>query len=630
MVGIMAQYALLVGVGHFINNLDIVDYVEEDVQGFANVLVRNMNVPYENITELIDESATSSAINAEINSICEKANTGDRVILYFATHGKTYCGTTFLAAYNASNCDSSTEGWVWISNLITLLHNVKCNVLAFLDACHSTQFARSQYSYEELNPIRATSDMPGQYKALFGAAGENENAYSDSFFTHGCWTHYLIEALSGNAPRAFDGGSRRITANSLQKYLFESVSARQNQLGRKQTPYLDAVYPKDILIVEHPELERNSMKIKDIYFGSIDTISEIRNAPSADCVTRNFYDLNSICSKLNNNNSVQVIIGNKGTGKTYLGEYLKETNDRVVYQTVGTISLGDIQKLTPAQEELRGKYIQPWMYTLYTILACIIVKEQKPGWEDFRNFLGEIYETRIEYILQDFVAAKNVLMNKRIKNGVRMSDSYEDFLGENGIASMDDLISVYTFLFNTHYQANSLYFLLDGLDEQIRGDLKEKQKYYLLDLLETVDQSHQALIGIKIILLFRNDLLQKLSGEANINKIKSARSCTLSWLSTNTNYSDTPLYQFLEQRIATSSATNGSTQVITLDEILPPQMQGGDTWEWILSFTTYTPRDIVSFFNCCQTFAGGLSAKSDNGVPPFVRRYVLFCREVRL
>lgn len=600
----MAQYALLVGVGSFQNNLPNVDFVNQDVNALSEVLMSNMDVPFENIVVLINADATQTAIQSEVDSICDKANEGDRVILYFSTHGKTFGGTSFLAAYDASERKECNNGWIWISNLVTSLHNAKCNVLAFLDACHSTQFSRTHGSVAEMSPLTPISDVPGQYKAIFGAAGEHEEAYSDHDFCHGCWTYYLLEALSGNAPRAFDAGSKRITANSLQKYLFESVSTRQKQLGRKQTPYIDAVFPKDILIVEHHNMEDYEMKIKDIYFGSIDTVSEKRNAPSSEFIVKNFYDINSICSKLSANNGIQVIIGNKGTGKTYLGEFLEETNEKMVYQTVGSITLGDIQKLTLSQEEERGKYSQAWTFTLYTILACTIVREKKTGWEDFYRFLQEIYTNRTDNILHDFVAAKHIIMNKRIKNGVRLSDSYEDFRDENGLASIDDIISVYTFLFNTHYKSEKLFFLLDGLDEQIRGELKEKQRFYLLDLLEIVDQSHQILSGIRIILLFRNDILQKLSGEANINKIRSARSCTLSWLSNNTNYVDTPLYGFMEQRIATSAEAVGKERRIRLSDILPPQMQDTNTWEWILSFTTYTPRDIVSFFNCCKEFAG--------------------------
>ena len=122
----MEQYALLVGVGHFQNHLPIVDFVKEDVSGFSDVLLNNMDVPYENIVELINEDATQTSIQSEVEVICDKACEGDRVILYFSTHGKTFNGTSFLAAYDASSDKDCNDGWVWISNLITSLHNAKC------------------------------------------------------------------------------------------------------------------------------------------------------------------------------------------------------------------------------------------------------------------------------------------------------------------------------------------------------------------------------------------------------------------------------------------------------------------------------------------------------------------------
>ena len=165
---------------------------------------------------------------------------------------------------------------------------------------------------------------------------------------------------------------------------------------------------------------------------------------------------------------------------------------------------------------------------------------------------------------------------------------------------------LYMFLncINTYCSSGQLCFLLDGLDEQLRGKLSDEQKNYLLDLLAVVEQADQDLTNIKIVLLFRNDLLHALSGEANINKINTARSCNLSWISTDTNYVNAPLYQFMEKRIDTSAKSAGIHATIKLTDILPPTIQNCNTWEWILRLTTHTPRDIVSFFNCCKQFAG--------------------------
>lgn len=46
---------------------------------------------------------------------------------------------------------------------------------------------------------------------------------------------------------------------------------------------------------------------------------------------------------------------------------------------------------------------------------------------------------------------------------------------------------------------------------------------------------------------------------------------------------------------------------------------------------TYSESIVFTSYFRSPVFGGGaLSAKSDNGVPPFDRRYVLFFREVRL
>ena len=602
----MTQYALLVGVGSFENGLGTIAFAEDDVNGVYQVLLDTFYLPYENIEYLTNENATHERILSAVHSICAKANEGDRVILYFATHGKTAYNTTFLSAYDACNeKNEDISGWVRIETLLGLLHQAKCNVLAFLDCCHSTQFFFGRSIHDNLEQFTTSSCSAGEYTAVFAAAGENEKAYPVPALQHGCWTYYLLKALSGNDLRAFRGVSRRITINSLQSYLKEKVTARVlSEYQQKQTPYIWGTYSDDEVIVELPETEEMVLKVKDIYFGEIDADSEKTSAPDTNFIARNFYDLNSICSILSSNNNLQVIIGNKGSGKTYLGEYLESSSERMVYQSIGTIPFSYIHNITFAQSDARGKYVVSWAYALYTILSCIIVQQNKPGAAEFRDLLTDIYGQQIEIILQSFTAGKRMLLNKKLKQGVKLRDQYSFFEDEKGITNIDGLNLIYASLFDKYYSSEPLYFFLDGLDEQLRGKLTDEQKNYLLDLLSAVEQSRHDLKNTRIILLFRNDLLHALSGEANINKTITARSCNLSWLSTDTNYPNTPLYRFIEKRIATSAETAGIHRNITLSDILPPTIDKSNTWEWILRLTTYTPRDIVSFFNCCKQFVG--------------------------
>ena len=628
----MNQYALLVGIGTFQHGLQSLSYVEDDVNAFCNILVDCFGIDSDNIEYLTNSLATQDAIMSAVETLCQKADKGDRVILYFATHGKTTYNTTYLSAYDAlANNDNDTDGWIRVEKILGDFHNIGCSILAFLDSCHSTQFCISRAADNLSDFVVSTNDSSGEYMAVFAAAGENEKAYPDPAFGHGCWTYYLLEALSGRAPRAFNGNSGRITIHSLQPYLKEKVSARMREAYQKtQTPHIWGTYSDDVVIIEYNPSEVYNMKIKDIYFGAIDADSERDRAPHADYIAKNFYDLNSICEQLVSNSGIQLIIGNKGSGKTYLGEYLDNTDANTIYQTVSAITLADIQRLTTAQADARGKYVPAWLYTLYTLLSCIIITQEKPGADEFKALLSEIYPGQLDIILEAFEAGKTMLWNKRIKRGVKLSAPFDSLADENGSTYIDGLITLYTYLFNKYYKANTLYFLLDGLDEHLSGKMNDDQQKYLLDLLAAVDRSHKSLTGVKIILLFRNDLLHALPGEANKNKTITARSCNLDWLSIDTDYCRTPLYQFLERRIFTSAESMGITENISLANILPAQMQSaGDyqpvnTWNWILSLTTYTPRDIVSFFNCCQKYAGEQHCFNQDNLWDATRDYSLY------
>ena len=87
------------------------------------------------------------------------------------------------------------------------------------------------------------------------------------------------------------------------------------------------------------------LKIRDIYFGKISAEDEKLSAPDSGYFEKNFYDLNSICSILNSNNNIQIIAGNKGAGKTYVGEYLEASNSNVIYHVLG-LPFAKIREIT--------------------------------------------------------------------------------------------------------------------------------------------------------------------------------------------------------------------------------------------------------------------------------------------
>lgn len=623
----MREYALLVGVSHFKNGLESLAFVEDDINSMQQVLSDIFCLDNKDIHTLIDDSASCENILEKVETIKELLAPGDRVILYFATHGTSVHNAPYIASYEAELPHrNSVSGWLSTQQLLGLFHEQAANVIAFLDCCQSTSFF-SPRSIKPDNSLVKTDAFPSKgphtnlYTVAFAAAGVDENAYPDREHSHGCWTYYLLLALRGDAPAAFLGASNRITVTSLQEYLKSMVSFRVHSLyGESQTPYLWGTYSDDITIIEIPSRGRIQMRVGDIFFGEVDTDSEMKSVPSKDYLAKNYYDLKDISNKLGTKSNIEIVIGGKGTGKTYIGEYLEMHNENIIYQSVGAISLTDINNVTLTQRDEKGKYIDAWKYTLYTLLACSIVKRKKPGHDEFSNLLHQIYGDQADILLINPVGRRRIMFNKILKNSLRLSSDYKAYASQNGTTPLSNLTMLYEDRLNFYYTDMSICFLIDGLDEQLRGTLKDDQKAFLLDLLAAVSQSNEVFNQAQVILLFRNDILKTLTGEANLNKTFTAKSCVLSWLSSG-DYKESPLYQLVEKRIQTSAQAAGCNEPCGLSHILPPSIKGANAWDWILDLTRHTPRDVIAFFNKCKELSKLQTAISETTMWDALRPY---------
>lgn len=592
----MQSFALIVGISSFENGLVGLPYAEDDAYEMFQVLCEDLDIPDGNMELLLNKK--EEEIFRSVDKMAEKCQKGDRVIVYIATHGKTLYESPFLAACDAT-IGESCKGWFRIHDIIFRFYNLGCSVLGFLDCCHSTM----QPTRESQETAWQIPNNENQYNIILAAAGVDEEAHEDSEYGHGCWTYFLLEALKGKQPGAFDSGTKKITAESLQNYLYSKVNNRvKYKFNKVQRPHIWGARAGNVIICDYSLKEVPYMKVKDLYFGEIDTDSEMQSLPSREYLVRNFYDLNNITSQISSSNLYEMIIGNKGTGKTYIGEYLERTNNNVFYQSVGQIAWSDVKNLSFAGTDEKGKYCTAWKYIIYVIIGFRIIDLKIHGYEQIENLLRQIYKNNYNIVYRNPVGRKNILFKKEIKNGMRL-EGYDSYAQENGIIPLGNICMLFEDIYIDIITGDKLVFLIDGLDEQLRGTVKDEQKKILLDLIYAMHDVNNTIQHMKIVLLFRNDILQVLNNEANLNKTITARSIILSWLSNNANEQLTPLYQFLNKRIETS-AQCGDEKSLTLDQILPENIKGEKTWDWIMELTTYTPRDVIAFFNECKNVAG--------------------------
>ncbi len=82
------SYALIIGIDKY-ENVRSLDYAVKDAEDIQSMLVDNFHFQQDNIVLLKNEEATKTSIIQEFSNITKKAESNDRVLIFFAGHGET-------------------------------------------------------------------------------------------------------------------------------------------------------------------------------------------------------------------------------------------------------------------------------------------------------------------------------------------------------------------------------------------------------------------------------------------------------------------------------------------------------------------------------------------------------------
>ena len=82
------SHALIIGIDKY-QNVRSLDYAVKDAEDIQSMLVDKFHFQQDNIVLLKNEEATKSSIIQEFSNITKKAESNDRVLIFFAGHGET-------------------------------------------------------------------------------------------------------------------------------------------------------------------------------------------------------------------------------------------------------------------------------------------------------------------------------------------------------------------------------------------------------------------------------------------------------------------------------------------------------------------------------------------------------------
>ena len=247
------SWALIIGIDKY-QNVQSLDYAVNDAKDIQNMLVGKFQFPKDNIRLLINEEATRASILQEFSNITKKAGTNDRVLIFFAGHGKTEdlpAGGEIGYLLPVDANDDLYLSSINMDEIKTLsLRSEAKHILYLIDACYGgiiSVGARNagnfmmwgEYDYETTQDYfekttktnffqKITQDKSRQ---IITAGGRDEIAQEKAEWGHSAFTKNLLSGLRDSKADINTDGY--ITSQELGSYLKKKVTIDTN---KKQTP----------------------------------------------------------------------------------------------------------------------------------------------------------------------------------------------------------------------------------------------------------------------------------------------------------------------------------------------------------------------------------------------------------
>jgi hypothetical protein len=242
------KYALIIGIGTFADKtIPTLRFAAKDARDFAEALKDPLHghFPRENVTLLMDASATREAILNALQTLFLQAHDDDLVVIYVSSHGSArqqdrgLGGSGYIVTYD------STQQELW-NNAIEYQNFAQKTALikarrkvTFLDTCYSGQASGGAKSLEiddsGLDDRTARMFTSNEGSFVITSSNSTEQSWESIAMQNSYFTHYLIEAL--NRPKE----------PPTVKQVFDYLSAKVSEaVAREQkNPQHPQIQPAD-------------------------------------------------------------------------------------------------------------------------------------------------------------------------------------------------------------------------------------------------------------------------------------------------------------------------------------------------------------------------------------------------
>ena len=226
-------WAVVIGISKY-RTVHPLRYADLDALAFNDYLVRNVGIPSEQISLLLNEQATLTNLKRTLGTdLKRKAAEKDTVIIYYAGHGAPEADASasdddglekYIVPYDADPKDLYTTG-LPMREVETIFNRLAPERVIFIsDSCYSGAAAGRTFATASRRAIVSESFLArlskGKGRIVLSASKASEVSEEREDLGHGVFTYYLLEGLRGSADTDHDG---IITVDEAYGYVSKKV-----------------------------------------------------------------------------------------------------------------------------------------------------------------------------------------------------------------------------------------------------------------------------------------------------------------------------------------------------------------------------------------------------------------------
>ena len=226
-------WAVVIGISKY-RTVHPLRYADLDALAFNEYLTRNVGIPTEQITLLLNEQATLTNLKRTLGTeLKRKAAEKDTVIIYYAGHGAPEADASasdddglekYIVPYDADPKDLYTTG-LPMREVETIFNRLAPERVIFIsDSCYSGATAGRTFATASRRAIVSESFLTrlskGKGRIVLSASKASEVSEEREDLGHGVFTYYLLEGLRGSADTDHDG---IITVDEAYGYVSKKV-----------------------------------------------------------------------------------------------------------------------------------------------------------------------------------------------------------------------------------------------------------------------------------------------------------------------------------------------------------------------------------------------------------------------